>query len=388
MKPKKPLSVEEFKVIGRFESLRKVLLSEEYARHLDKPLAYWALPTDRRLPLAFLGRALGELLNTPFAELSATPGIGDKKIGSLVKLLSRAAETDPSEVRIEPVNRTPSGTTGAAGKRSAGGDDDFEPAAVSEAVWTQWASSVVKHGLGKEKLGRFAPSLRNMTRVIWNRTLEDYADRTLPKIRAMKTHGEKRVRAILEVFHSVYVLVAGMGTRDHLVVRIAPRRIDSVETWIGRILQRPGVPGEGEILDRFITPLLEQVRVDATPQIARLAENRLGLSGPITSVRQVARDMRLTRARVYQLLNEINDIMTVRWPTGRHQVYELRDKLQAEAAAMDHPPDLDPLHAAIELFYPGGRRGAAGPLEPPVEPVQIDGPGSEKQKVRREAVLL
>ena len=38
--------------------------------------------------------------------------------------------------------------------------------------------------------------------------------------------------------------------------------------------------------------------------------------------------MGLTRARVYQLLNEINDIMTVRWPNGRHQMYELREKLR------------------------------------------------------------
>ena len=73
--------------------------------------------------------------------------------------------------------------------------------------------------------------------------------------------------------------------------------------------------------------------------------------------------MGLTRARVYQLLNEINDIMTVRWPLGRHQVYELREKFQSEARQMDPPPDLNQFPAAVELFYPGSRRGAAGPLE-------------------------
>ena len=86
-----------------------------------------------------------------------------------------------------------------------------------------------KHGLGEEKLGRFAPTLRNMTRVIWNTPLEAYTQFSLGEIRAMKTHGEKRVRAILEVFHSVHVLVANMGMQDHLVVRIFPRLIDSVE---------------------------------------------------------------------------------------------------------------------------------------------------------------
>ena len=73
--------------------------------------------------------------------------------------------------------------------------------------------------------------------------------------------------------------------------------------------------------------------------------------------------MGLTRARVYQLLNEINDILTVRWPLGRHQVYELREKFQNEARQMDPPPNLEQFLAAVELFYPGSRRGAAGPLE-------------------------
>jgi hypothetical protein len=159
-------------------------------------------------------------------------------------------------------------------------------------------------------------------------------------------------------------MVANMGLQDHLVVRIFPRLIDGVEQWIGQALQTPGVSTTEELFQQIVSPLLEQVRVDATQQIASLAENRLGISAPITSVRQAARAMGLTRARVYQLLNEINDIMAVRWPNGRHQMYELREKLVSESKLMDAPPDLQQFFAAIELFYPGSRRGAAGPLEP------------------------
>ena len=202
-----------------------------------------------------------------------------------------------------------------------------------------------------------------MTHVIWNRPLSDYVDVTLAEIRGMRTHGEKRVRAILEVFHAAHALAAHIGKQNHLVVRIIPRQIDKVEQWTGQILQRPGIPAEQEIFENFVQPLLEQVHIDTAQQIATLAENRLGIHGPISSVRQVARSMGLTRARVYQLLNEVNDVLTVRWPTGRHQGYELRDKFQAEAAELDNPPDLRQFHAAVELFYPGSRRGAAGPIE-------------------------
>ena len=360
MKFTKTASVEELQVISRFEGLRKILLSEQYADHLKKPLAYWALPTDRRLPLAFLGRTLQDLLELPFSELSNTPGIGQKKICSFVKLLARAANTDPSELPTDTIPLPDKETETAEGE---GDFDGFNPASVSEVVWAQWRASVVKHGLGDERLGRFAPTLRNMTRVIWNTPLQAYTQFSLGEIRSMKTHGEKRVRAILEVFHSVHVLVSNMGTQDHLVVRIFPRRIDHVEQWIGRTLQMPGVSTSAELFEHVVSPMLEQVRTDATRQIASLAENRLGISGPITSVRQAARAMGLTRARVYQLLNEINDIMAVRWPTGRHQMYELREKLVAESEQMDSPPDLKQFFAAIELFYPGSRRGAAGPLE-------------------------
>jgi hypothetical protein len=363
MRVGKTVSVEELQVVSRFESLRTSLISEEYADHLDKPLAYWALPTDRRLPLALLGRKLGDLLNTPFADLSATPGVGRKKIASLVLLLARAANTDPADLPTDILHLQDGETCQAGGVGDDAHMERFDPAAVSEVSWAQWRASVIRHGLTGETLGRFAPSLQNMTRVVWNTPLGVYTGSTLAEIRAMRTHGEKRVGAILEVFYVAHTLVAGMGTRDHLVVQIVPRLINCVEQWVGRALQRPGVPSRQEIFSDFVQPLLEQIRIDAPQQVYLMAETRLGVSGPLTSVRQVARTMGLTRARVYQLLNEINDIMMVRWPMGRHQVHELREKYAAETAESDGAPDLRQFHAAVELFYPGSRRGAAGPLE-------------------------
>jgi hypothetical protein len=351
------------------------LLSDEYANHLPRPLAFWALPSDRRLPLALLGRTLDDLLSTPFEELSATPGVGQKKIRSFVKLLSRAAETPPAEL---PADLVPVASDSAPVAPAAGGSNGFDPSAVSEAAWEQWRATVVEHGLEGEALGRFAPSLQGMTRVIWEAPLETYTGCTLAELRAMKTHGEKRVRAILEVFHCVHNLVARMGLQEHLVVRIVPRRIDAVENWLGRVLQKPGIPDAEEILENFAGPLLKQIVVDATQQIAQLAEYRLGTSRPAMSVRQAARTMGLTRARVYQLLNEINDIMNVRWPMGRHQVYELRDKFEAEAAGAKDLPELEQFHAAIELFYPGSRRGAAGRLEQAAEFGEEEGSGAEQ----------
>jgi len=350
-------SLERLQIAGRFESLRKILLSEAYVNCRDKPLADWALPTDRRLPLALLGRTVGDLLSRPFSELEETPGIGYKKLQSLLRLLARVANTDPWRL---PVEATACSQAKESGEPSANG---FDPDTVSEVVWERWRASVVRHGLQAETLGRLAPSLKHMTRVIWNRPLGDYIDLPLAGIRALKTHGEKRVRAILEVFYCVHCLVDGMQPQEHLAVRLIPRRIDAVEQWVGRGLQTPGVPKAEEIRQRFVEPLVDQIRVDATQQIVSLAENRLGVEGPITSVRRCARQLGLTRARVYQLLNEINDIMNVRWPNGRQQVYRLLEKFEGEAAATGRSDQLVQLRAAVELFYPRHRRGADGPME-------------------------
>lgn len=367
MKTDKSVSAEQLQVVSRFEGLRRILLSRPYAEHLQKPLAYWALPTDRRLPLAFLGRTLEDLLNRPFAELSATPGIGQKKIRSLIMLLSRAANTDPSKLPVDLATVPEDGKPVQAADVSPNG---FDPATVSEVAWSQWRSTVIRHGLGGQTLGRLSPSLKNVSRVIWNTPLRAYVHGTLAEIRAMKTHGDKRVGAILEVFYGLHNLAADMVSQQHLAIRVVPRLIDAVETWTGRALQTPGVPSAREISEEFVDPLLEQIRIDAQEQIVRLAEDRLGIHGPITSVRQAARTMGLTRARVYQLLNEIADIMSVRWPLGRHQVHELGDKLHREAIQTDGPPELWQFDAAVELFYPGTRRGAAGPLERAFDPAR------------------
>ena len=103
--------MEDYKIVSSFQSLRKTLLDDKFADRLEKPLAYWALPNDRRLPLAFLGRTIKDLLATPFEELSATPGIGQKKISSLVKLLSRATKDHPPAVPfgLERIERAEEG---------------------------------------------------------------------------------------------------------------------------------------------------------------------------------------------------------------------------------------------------------------------------------------
>ena len=340
----KAASVEDFRMVSNFQTVSSQLKEDKYADRMEKPLAYWALPNDRRLPLALLGRSLKELIATPFEEIAATPGIGQKKIGSLVKLLNRATKDHPPGVSLpttEVVDTTPAPIWRKGQK--------FDPSVVSEVLWTEWRETVKKHNIGRTKLGRIAPTLQSVPTVIWHTPMEDYVDHTVAEIRSMKTHGEKRVRVILEVFCVAYEVLASAGTDDNVAVRLAPKFIEPLEQWIHETLGKQGVPSMEEIKEKFTMPLLNQLAIDSGTTVHELAEERLGINGPAQSVRDQSKRLGITRARVYQLLEDCGRIMEVRWPEGRWLVKQLVDKFSAESTAAR---DLQQFAATVELFFP------------------------------------
>src|SRR4249920_1688023 len=106
---RKAISNDRYRLIGTYERLRKALVERTDDGRLDKALSYWVLPTDRRLPIAFLDRSLRELLGLPLDELMSTPGVGHKKILGFFDLLKRAAKAGPSDapfgLSTEPAKR-------------------------------------------------------------------------------------------------------------------------------------------------------------------------------------------------------------------------------------------------------------------------------------------
>ena len=348
MKMNKATSVEEYKIVSSFQSLRNTLLDEKFADRLEKPLAYWAMPNDRRLPLAFLGRTIKDLLATPFEELSATPGIGQKKISSLVKLLSRATKDQPPAVPFGISELSDSRKSQVEKPRR--NEKTFDPAIVSEALWAEWRETVKERGLDREKLGRLAPTLQALPTLIWHTPLGHYSDYTVAEIRQLKTHGEKRIRVILEVFFVVHEAFGSMNLPENLHVRLVPKFVQSIESWIAEVMERTEPLTLDEIQERLVAPLLEQIHVDTGPTIHELSASRLGIGGLPQSVRHQARAMGLTRARVYQLLEECAKVMAVRWPEGEQQLAALGAKLSNNGTNQD---TLQMFQMTCELFFPG-----------------------------------
>lgn len=342
MKLNKSTAVLDYKLVTAFKSLRKRLLQPKFDDRLDKPLAHWAISTDRRLPLAFMGQSLRELLNTPFEDLFSTAGIGHKKIRTFLMLLKRAAQPKP----LGALTADAEDILDVAATTARTQPDVIDPSIVSEVLWVRWRATVRKHGLEDKPLGQFAASLVNMPRVIWHRPLRTYTELSLAEIRSLRTHGEKRVNAVLEVFGNLHKMLVNVDAEGPLAVRIVPRFLVPIESWVLRWLSNVGAPNKQEIQESFVSPLLEQLKIDAGPLIAQLAEARV-TSGS-GAVRRAAGKLGLTRARIYQLLSEVSDIVTLRWPAGPALVRQLRDKMHDAGASREVLAWLD---MVIELFF-------------------------------------
>lgn len=311
----KSASADEVKIRAALENARSVMTTPGYEDRLEKPLAFWALPTDRRLPLAFLPRTLRDLLAQPYETLAATSGIGKKKMQTLVKLLGRAIKNDPHDLSSFPTDRK-----SPKDHIEAVENGEFNPDTVSELVWSQWRQLVQSRGLAFEKVGRLCPALHDVPTVIWQTQLGFYLNYTLAEIRALKTHGEKRVRVVLQVFHAIHKMLTTIEPLAGLAIRLAPRFAIEVENNLAALRGQNLPPSREQIERAIVEPILRQLELDCGETVGAIARERLGAGAETTSVRVQARKLGVTRARVYQLLEECSHVMQVRWPEGRRQL--------------------------------------------------------------------
>src|SRR5262245_24572522 len=341
---RKAISNDRYRLVGTYERLRKALLEHPDSSRLDKALSYWVLPTDRRLPIAFLDRNLRDLLSLPLGDLMGTPGVGHKKILGFFDLLKRASKAATSDA--------PFGLSTEAAKRPQKAPEPvgFDATVVSESLWDSWCETVRRYGMGPEKLGRLAPSLQSLPTVIWHSRLEEYADRSLADIRSLKTHGEKRVNAILEVFCTVHEALSTATLQENVDVVIVPRFIPPLTRWLLDTVAQVDLPPVDALHQHVVRPMVHQIKIDLGDQVAGLASARLCLDENAPSVKQQAETIGVTRARVYQLLEDCAKVMDVRWPEGRWLFAPLATRFGSS-----DPETIGLIHGIIDLFFPSDR---------------------------------
>ncbi|MDA1054401.1 MAG: hypothetical protein O3C40_28505 [Planctomycetota bacterium] len=344
--PRRTVSTEDITLRARFEDLA-TRFAEAPAGQLDLPIAHWAVASDRRLPYALLDRTVRQLTEASYDSLLATPGVGRKKFTALVMLLQRtleAGETPPAAVTTTTVDSI------------ALHQEAFDPELVSQVMWAQWQETVRHHHLQAEPLGRLAPSLQTLPTVIWTKQLGEYLRYTIDELRSLKTHGDKRVTAVLEVFHAVHSLLGNSTRSTRVLAQLTPAFVPPIEQWLYGALSSEELPTAQDIRQHLILPLLNQIERDAGETVHRLAAGRLGIEAFPEGVRDQSLELGVTRARVYQLLETCGDVMRIRWPAGRWVFKLLSQRLQTHASGSE---TLDLLQSLRWLLYPNRRAHAA-----------------------------
>ncbi len=320
-----PNSAPNYRLVHDFESVRKTLMDGRFRDKLDRPLGFWALPNDRRLPIALLGHRVGDLLSMKFDEVMSTPGIGEKKVASLVTLLHRAVD-DEASPRVNGHNGHNGNHAKNGNGASPGKNGKFDASRVSESLWAEWQERVRDAGLGSELLGKLVRSLQDIPTVIWETPLSFYLDKTLAEIRSLKSYGEKRVAGILRVFYDVNHMLYCAREDSPIVLRPVPRFVVKVENWLDRASNPLSFE---EINANLVSTLLEQIKADVGENVAGLVKGRLDIDGEIQTVCGQSREAGVTRARIYQLFDESASVMKVRWPEGRQKLAKLLQSLQS-----------------------------------------------------------
>ena len=305
----------QFSLMSQFDDVCRQLSGDNNLHYLQKPISHWARQGDRRLPYALLQHTVRELINTPFADLFSTPGIGLKKIASLLVLLHRAL-----------TDRGPKTSSVVAEEAQGTSKDVFDANTVSESTWEDWRATVRRRGLENQTLGQLTPSLRELPTVIWMTTLGEYLSYTLADLRDLKTHGQKRIQTVLEVFFVVHSVFEEVGSHPNFSIVLRPGFVQPIEHWIQCELENDLIPETHDLRENLTLPLLNQIQVDGGDTVHQLASGRLGIEAEPESVRGQAERLDVTRARIYQQLETCAAIMGIRWPAGRHWLAELAGK--------------------------------------------------------------
>jgi hypothetical protein len=266
-------------------------------------------------------------LRRPFDSLCATPSIGVKKITALLELLARAADEVAGGPRPTPIATT---RVPALPIRS---HESVLPG-LSEAQWQAWRQRLRGHELSKEPLGRLVSSLRDLPRNMWRTPLSTYCDLTLTQLHDLPIHGKKRVRAILQTFQMLDVVVENLERGGNFALTPLPRFARAIQAFDARVRASAEPVTAADVGKNLCEPILQQLQIDAPAQVNEVVTILLNERGPL-SFRQMARKHDMARARVRDALHEAREVLRLRWPDGAGVVQHLLVRFQASNQATE-----------------------------------------------------
>ncbi len=335
----------------RFEAVWTRLSAVTDEKLLGRRFSSLIMPRDRHLPRSLFDLTLRDIIGMNFLELMALPSLGAGRLGHALIVLERVLqEPPPFPEPVQAVRESP----GLSSDPVWSGLDfeDFPPA-----LWSAWGEAIRAHRLEHDPLGRYAPSLRELSSAQWSVPVGFYLGMGLGDLRRTAGLGPSRLTEILRVYEALIRAIGPRVPEGPLRLRPVHRSISEAVRFCDSLVGAWPEDGEVELVPGLFGPLFDLLENDGGVEIADIVRRRIGVDGPAETLDQIAKPAGVTRERIRQLALRAAEIMRVRWPEGRFRFEEVKARFQS-AGCSEAQARL--IEAAAGEFF--GKQTAATPL--------------------------
>lgn len=333
----------------RFSRCRELLLAANDPLLMGAPLSSFLDRDESHLPQHLTHQSIRDVLETDFCQLCRTPYFGNRKLERLLVVLERVAErATKGQLAAAETELNPTADAAVALQ-----PPDVGP--ITADGWQQCCDAIHTAGLDYQPLGRFAPSLADLPRSLWQVPLSEFTSRSFDQVAEMPGYGPARLSLVFSIVRNLAEAVAGFASLPHLCPRVYPRNIHDAASWIEHGLQHKTPPSVDELRGSFLLPLFKQLDADLGAELTQLIRRRVGLDGTPETLDAIAKDRGLTRERVRQLTGRASGVIAVRWPEGKHFLDDFYEMLLSDSSATEQVTMIS--LALDELFDVKGNRG-------------------------------
>ena len=330
----------------RFGAASRLLATHEHDPMLDWPLRRWRRIGDWNLPTWMLNQNLRTILQTPFSKIAQIRWIGPVRLEQLVVLLDRARSalnTDRADgfgkvhegtlsEQSDTVNDEPGFLSQAAREVYFLGVANTPWWELNDRDWSSIVQLVRYHDLERFPLGRFASSLRDLHRSLWQERISNFSHRSFSQLFEMKGYCHVKLTQSVGLIYNLAYLLSRLPADSDIQTAVFPTTITEANRWLtqwqfGEAEKLPDVPS---ILEYFVKPLLIQVERDISGRVSAIAKRRIGDGGEPETYREISKDFGVTPNRIRTLIPPAVLVFDVRWPEGRDLLQRVCEQLSVQ----------------------------------------------------------
>lgn len=294
----------------RFRAASRLLETHALDPMLDWPLRRWRRTGDWNLPTRMLNQNLRTILQTPFSKIAQIRWIGPVRLEQLVVLLDRAQialntnraddfgnldEGTLSEQR-DTVNDEPGFPSQAAREAYFLGVANTPWWELNDRDWSSIVQLVRYHDLEQFPLGRFASSLRDLHRSLWQERISNFSQRSFSQLFEMKSYCHVKLTQSVGLIYNLACRLSRLPAHSDIRTTVFSTAITEANQWLtqwqfSEVERLPDVPS---ILECFVKPLLIQVERDIGGRVSAIARRRIGDGGEPDSFREISKDFGVT----------------------------------------------------------------------------------------------